>query len=101
MNSLRCGRRGGGGFSLFPTEDLASRDLCVPVYMRETEKNKDNDNTYIKEKKKKTEKINLYKLQQCHTEPFSFSTSLVTTEPSVQRLCGLVTGGGAEPAAWR
>lgn len=35
----------GGGFSLFSTEDLASRDLCVPVYMRKTKK-MDDDNTY-------------------------------------------------------
>lgn len=49
---------GGGGFSLFSTEDLASRDLCVPVYMGKTKKKRRRQI-----QKKLNEKKILYKLQ--------------------------------------
>lgn len=52
---IQWGEGGGaGGFSPFSIEDLASRDLCVPVYMRTTKKI-DDDKIYSysgKEKKK-------------------------------------------------
>lgn len=47
------GRGVGGCFSPFSTEDLASRDLCVPVYMRKTEKKWTTTTHTIKKKKKK------------------------------------------------
>lgn len=93
-------RRGGRrGFSLFSTEDLASRDLCVPVYMRKTKKKKGQRQQIQKKKRKK--KKSCTNFNQRHTEPFSFSTSMVTAEPSVQRLCGWGMGCGGEPTAWR
>lgn len=41
----------GGGLSVFSTEDLASRDLCVPVYMRKTRKKKRTTTTHTIKKR--------------------------------------------------
>lgn len=62
-----------GVFFFFLTEELASRDLCVPVYMR----------------KKKKNYVSVQTSTDVTRNPLAIS--MVTTKPTVQRLC--VWGG--------
>lgn len=55
------------------TEELASRNLCVPVY--------------IKKKNKKKKKTNVSVQTSTNVTRNPLAISMVTTKPAVQRLC--------------